>query len=171
MHAPNSAVFSLFVLPLSFFLSVLFLLLVSYYSPVVGFFPFWSFLFLGPSLWVFTTLLPWVFPLKCFPPLSLPLSVFFSLPCFSFPPFFFPPFFAMVTSSFYSQLIQWDFSLLPLRLHQLFLVCCGHPFKITHPPIGCTYHCSVHVCCTVTHFTTKFHFVCFCCIPLPLGSN
>ena len=36
MHAPISAVFSLFVLPLSFFLSVLSLLLVSYYSPAVG---------------------------------------------------------------------------------------------------------------------------------------
>ena len=55
--------------------------------------PFWSFLFLGSSLQVLTTLLPWVFPLKCFPPLSLPLSVFFSLPCFSLPRFFFPSFF------------------------------------------------------------------------------
>ena len=36
MHAPIPVVFSLFVLPLSFFLSILSLLLVSYYSPVVG---------------------------------------------------------------------------------------------------------------------------------------
>ena len=26
---------------------------------------------------------------------------------------------------------------------------------------------TVHVCCTITHFTTKFLFVCSCCIPLP----
>ena len=39
MHAPITAVFSLFVLPLSFFLSIL-LLLVSYYSLVVGCSPF-----------------------------------------------------------------------------------------------------------------------------------
>ena len=45
--------------------------------------PFWSFLFLGTFLWVFTTLLPWVFPLKCFSPLGLPLSVFLSSPIFS----------------------------------------------------------------------------------------
>ena len=61
MHAHIPAVFSLFVLPLSFFLSVLSLLLVSYYSPAVVAPPFWSFLFLGTSLWVLTTLLLWVF--------------------------------------------------------------------------------------------------------------
>ena len=47
MHAPNSAIFSLFVLPLSFFISILFLLLVSYYSPVMGCFPFLVFPFPG----------------------------------------------------------------------------------------------------------------------------
>ena len=48
----NFAVFSLFFLPLSFFLyfSQFFLLLVSYYSLAVSCSPFWSFLFLGPSL-------------------------------------------------------------------------------------------------------------------------
>ena len=93
-------------------------------------------------------------------------SVFLSSPIFPLPCG--PPFFVPWLSSFYSELIQWDFSLLPLGLHQLFLVCCGHPFKITHPPIGCQvyYHCSVHVCCTATHFTTKFPFVCSYCIPL-----
>ena len=60
MHAPIPAVFSLFVLPLSFFLSILSLLLVSYYSPAVGYSPFLVLPFLGPSLWVLTTLLPWV---------------------------------------------------------------------------------------------------------------
>ena len=96
------------------------------------------------------------------------LSVFFSLPLF-FLPFHPVPFFLPWLPSFYNELIQWDFSLLPLRLHQLFLVCCGHPFKIIHPPIGCPNHChcSVHVCCTATHFMTKFSFVCSCCIPLP----
>ena len=92
--------------------------------------------------------------------------MFFSLPLFflQFP--LVPPFLSWL-HFFYSELIQWDFSLLPLGLHQLFLVCCGHPFKITHPPIGCPCHYLVHVCCTATHFTTKFPFVCSCCIPLP----
>ena len=40
IHAPIPAVFSLFFLPLSFFHSVPFLLLVSYYSPAVGCSPF-----------------------------------------------------------------------------------------------------------------------------------
>ena len=113
------------------------------------------------------------FSLKCFPPLGLSLSVFFlSSPVFLFLPLFFlfhsPSLFSACLPSFYSQLIQWDFSLLPLRLHQLFLVCCGHLFKITHSPIGCPdhCHCSVHVCCTTTHLTTKFPFVCSYCIPL-----
>ena len=115
-----------------------------------------------------TTLLPWVFPLRCLRPLGSPsFSVFLSSPIFPLPCG--PPFFVPWLSSFYSELIQWDFSLLPLGLHQLFLVCCGHPFKITHSPIGCPdrYHYSVHVCCTTTHFTTKFPFVCSYYIPLP----
>ena len=113
-----------------------------------------------------TTLLPWVFPLRCLRPLgSLFFLYFFSLLCF-FPPISIPLFLAWLPS-FYSKLIQWDFSLLPLGLYQLFLVCCGHPFKITHSPIGCPCHCLVHVCCNATHFTTKFPFVCSCCIPLP----
>ena len=128
-------------------------------------FPIWSFLFLGTSFWVLTTFLPWVFPLKRFPPLGFPLSMFFSLPLFF--PLPFCPLFLPWLPSFYSELIQCDFSLLTLRLHQLFLVCCGHPFKITHPPIGCPCHCSLDVCSTTTHFTTKFPFVCSCCIPLP----
>ena len=110
---------------------------------------------------------------KCFPPLGLPLLVFFSLPLFFSSSLVFS---SSIRSSvlpwlpsFYSKLIQWNFSLLPLGLHQLFLVCCGHPFKITHSPIGCPCHCSVHVCCNATHFTTKFPFVCSYCIALPLG--
>ena len=46
MHAPTPAVFSLFVLPLSFFLSVLSLLLVFYYSLTVCCSPFVVFPFL-----------------------------------------------------------------------------------------------------------------------------
>ena len=141
--------FSLFVLPLSFFLSIL-LLLVSYYSLTMSCSPFgliFSWVSLSRCL-----LLSYheFFPLGAFAPLGLPFS-------------------AMVSSSFYSELIQWDFSLSSLGLHRLFLVCCGHPFRTTHQPIGCLdhCHCSVHVCCTTTHFRTKFPFVCSCCIPLP----
>ena len=149
---------------LSFFISVLFLLLISNHYLAVGCFPFGLF-FLGPSLSVLTTLLPWVFPLRCLCPLgSLFFWCFFSLPCFFLP--FWSPFLPRLPS-FYSELIQWDFSLLPIGLHQLFLIRCGHPFKITHPPIGCPCHCSVHVCCTATYFMTKFPFVCSCCMPLP----
>ena len=156
MHAPIPIVFSLFFLPLSFF----------------HFVPFFYVQFL--------TLLLWVVPHLVFSFLgSLSLSAYFSLTmsfspqvpppsqvpffrCFPlfrvFPLPFWSPFFLLWLPSFYSELIQWDFSLLPLGLHQLFLVCCGHPFKITHSPIGCPCHCSVHVCCTTTHFMTKFPF-------------
>ena len=110
MHTLIAATFSLFF----FFLCVLFFnsqFLITILPWVV--FLIWVFsLFLGSSLWVFTTLLPWISFLRCFSP-PVPLS-------------------SMASSSFYSELIQWNFSLLPLGLHQLFLVCCGHPFKITH---------------------------------------
>ena len=46
-------------------------------------------------------------------------------------------FLSMATIPLYIELIPWDFSLLPLGLHQLFLVCCGHPFRATHQPISC----------------------------------
>ena len=65
------------------------------------------------------------------------------LRCFSFSYYGFLPLGAsspltsMPTCSFYSELIQCDFSLLPLGLHQLFLACCGHSFRITHQSIGC----------------------------------
>ena len=167
---------SLFYYFLSFSLSVFSLLLVSYYSPAVDCSPFLVFPFLGSLSLSGCLLLSYhgFPPLKRFPPLGLPLLIFFSLPLFFFSSPVFSssirsPFFLLWLPSFCSELIQWDFSLLPLRLHQLFLVCCGHHFKITHPPIGCPdhCHCSVHVCCTATHFTTKFPFVCSCYIPLP----
>ena len=136
------------------------------------FLSFTSFLF---YFYFLTTLLPWVIPHLVFSFLgsfSLGDSFFLSASLRCFPPLG-PPRSAMVTSSFYSELIQWDFSLLSLGLHQLFFVCCGHPFRTTHQPIGCPdhYHYSEYVNCTITHFTTKFHFVCSCCIPLPLDSN
>ena len=112
-----------------------------------------------------TTLLLWVFPLRCLCPLRSPSFGVFLSSLFFLPPF--SPLFLPWIPSFYSELIQWDFSLLPLGLHQLFLVCCRHPFKITHLPNGCPCHCSVHVCYTATHFTTKFLFVYSCSIPLP----
>ena len=159
MHAPIPAVFSLFVLPLSFFHSILFLLLISNYYLAVGCSSFWSFLFLCTSLWVLTTLLPWVFPLKCFPPFGLPLLVFFSLPLFF--PLPFGSFNLPWLPSFYSQLIQWDFSLLLLGLHQLFLVCCGHLFKITHLSIGCPCHCSVQYMSTAPLLISRQNFFLF----------
>ena len=157
----------------SFSFSVFFfLLLVSNYYLAVGCSPFFVFLFPGylylgayysltmgfPPL---STSLHWVSLFRCF--FSFPL--FFLFFCFFL--FHLVPFNLPWLPSFYSKLIQWDFSLLPLGLYQLFLVCCGHPFKITHSPIGCPCHCSIHVCCNATHFTTKFPFFCSCCIPLP----
>ena len=68
MHAPILAVFSLFVLPLSFFLSILSLLLVSYYSLAMGCSPFLVFPFLGSlSLGAYYSLT------MSFPPLSASL--------------------------------------------------------------------------------------------------
>ena len=150
MHAPISAMFSFFFLPLFFFLS--FFLSFSFFLSILvtlsfwllscrglffslRYFPFWS---LSP--WVLSTLLQWVL---------LPSS--------------------MTTSPFYSELIRWDFSFLPLGLHQMFLICCRHSFRTTHQLIGCPATTTAHS--TTTHFITKFSFVCSCCIPLPLGLN
>ena len=116
MHAPISVVFSFFFLPLffpfflsfSFFLSILVTLSFWLLSCRGLFFYLGYFPFWSLSPWVLSTLLQWV---------PLPSS--------------------MTTSPFYSELIQWDFSLLPLGLYQLFLVCCGHSFRTTHQPIGC----------------------------------
>ena len=168
MHAPIPAIFSFFFLPpFFFFLLVLFTLSFLLLS-CHGLFPLFGLSF------------SWVPLSGClllsyhgFSPLSASLHWVSLFQCFFLFPCFFlllsVPCFLLLLPSFYSKLIQWDFSLLPLGLHQLFLVCCGHPFKITHSPIGCPdhYHCSVHVCCTTTHFTTKFPFVCSCCIHLP----
>ena len=92
MHAPIPAIFSLFILPLSFFLSVLSLLLVFYYSPAVHCSPFVIFPFLGSlSVGAYYSLT------VGFPPLSASLhwiSLFrcFSLfPCFSFSSSVFSP--------------------------------------------------------------------------------
>ena len=99
MHALIPAVFSLFFLPLSFFLSVLFLLLISNYYLAVGCFPFGLFFSWVPLSRCLLLSYHGFSPLKCFPPLSLPLSVFFSLPLFYPPLFAFgPPFLStMVT--------------------------------------------------------------------------
>ena len=107
MHAPISAVFSLFFLPFYFFLFVL-LPLFSYYSLTIDCFPFGLFF-----SWV--PLSRWLSPSKCLPQVLPPLGA----------------------SSFYSKPIQWDFSILPLVLHQLFLAFCGHSFNTAHQPIGC----------------------------------
>ena len=93
MHAPIPAVFSLFFLPLSFFLSVLFLLLIfNYYLAVgcfshLGLFPFGS-----PFLGAYYSLTMGFFSLGASAPFGPLLSMFFSLPL-SFFPFHFVPFF------------------------------------------------------------------------------
>ena len=96
--------------------SPFFLFLVSYYSLAIGCSPF------GLSF-------SWV-------PLWVPPLLSASLRC-SPPPLGTSSVSSMATSSFYSELIQWDFSLLPLGFHQLFLACCEHSFKTTHQLIGC----------------------------------
>ena len=105
---------------LSLFLSILFTLSFLLLS-CRGLFLLGSFLFLGPSLWVPP---PLSASLRC-----LLLSYHRILPSV--------PLSSMATSSFYSELIQWDFSFLVLRFHQLFFVCCGHSFRIAHQSIGC----------------------------------
>ena len=73
-----------------------------------------------------------------FPFLSLSLSSFFlflSLFSYCYLTILSPP--SMAAAPLYSGLISWDFSLLPLGLYQLFLVYYGHPFRISHQPIGC----------------------------------
>ena len=157
MHAPIPVVFSFFFLPFSFFHSV----------------PFFYFQFL--------TLLLWVVPHLVFSFLgSLSLGAYYSLTMgFSLqvplPPWV--PFFRCFSSPFQSPFSAVVTFLLQQTDSMGFLpftpraspnvVCCGHPFKITHSPIGCPCHCSIHVYCTTTHFTTKFPFFYFYCMPLP----
>ena len=151
MHAPIPTVFSLFFLPLSFILSVLFILsflLLSCHQ----LFPLRSFLFFGPSLGASPSKhLPQVLP----PPLG---TSFVS---------------SMATSSFYSEHIQWEFSFFTPRASPTIFGLLW-TFLQDYPP---TYWmpsydlCLEYVYCTTSHFMTKFSFVCSCCIPLPLGSN
>ena len=87
-----------------------------------------------------------------------------------------PPPSSMATTPLYSGLIPWDFCLLPLRFHQLFLACCGHPFRTAHPSIGCSTTTTtrvnlIHYLSSTTHSMTKSLFVCSYYLPLPLGSN
>ena len=97
MHAPISAMFSLFFLPLSF-----------------------SFLFSFSPLFPSFSIISFFLSFSVFPCLAIGRS----------------PFSSMATSPFYSKLIPCDFSLLPLRLHLLFLACCGHSFRTIHQLIG-----------------------------------
>ena len=112
---------------LSFSFSVLFFTLSFWLLSCHGlFFYFGYFLFLGPFLSLSTSL-------RC---LLLSYHGFLHLGS--------SPLSSMAISSFYSELIQWDFSLLPLGLHQLFLACYGHSFSTTHQPIGCPTTTSTH---------------------------
>jgi len=54
----------------------------------------------------------------------------------------------------YTWLILWDFSILSLGLHQLFLIYGGHPFRVVHQPIGCPFT------------TTTGHAQCILFLPL-----
>ena len=73
----------------------------------------------------------------CFLTMSSPLRCF-SLSYYGFLPLgASSPFTSMPSCSFYSKLIRCNFSLLLLGLHQLFLACCGHSFRIAHQSIGC----------------------------------
>ena len=102
MHAPIPTIFSLFVLPLSFFLSVLSLLLVSYHSPTIGCSP----LFCLSFSWVPLSLGAYYSLTMGFPPLSASLHRVSPFQCFSlFPCFFF--FFSL-----WSPFLPWLPSLL-----------------------------------------------------------
>ena len=97
MHAPIPTAFSLFFLPLSFFLSILFLFLISNYYLVVGCFSHLGlFPFGSPSLGAYYSLTMGFF-LRCLHPLGSPsFNVFLSSPVF--PPIPSPLFFfTMVT--------------------------------------------------------------------------
>ena len=89
----------------------------------LSFFPF--FFYVTPFL-VFITFFPWVL---------LPWVPLFWMP----PPPTLPPLFSsMATTPLYNGPISWNFSLLPLGLYQLFLVCCRHPLRTAHQPFGCS---------------------------------
>ena len=115
----------------------------------------------GLSSLIFHYLLPMgpsSLPLRCLPYMLPPLPS------------------SMATTPLYSGLIPWDFCLLPLRFHQLFWVCCGHPFRTAHPSIGCSTTTTtrvnlIHYLSSTTHSMTKSLFVCSYYLPLPLGSN
>ena len=93
-----------------------------------GLFLIWSFLFQGPFLQVLTTLLLWVFPLRCLCPLGSPSFDVF--------PLHFSPLFLLWLPSFYSKLIRWDFSPLPLGLHQMLFVVGILSRLPTHPLVA-----------------------------------
>ena len=145
------------------FLSSFYHFLSFFLFSVLSFSIFFTTVFIvGLSSLIFHYLLP-------MGPSSLPLRC---LP-YMLPP---PPPSSMATTPLYSGLIPWDFCLLPLRFHQLFLACCGHPFRTAHPSIGCSTTTTtrvnlIHYLSSTTHSMTKSLFVCSYYLPLPLGSN
>ena len=91
VHAPIPAAFSLFFLPLSFFSLCSFFTLSFLLPSCRRLFPLFGLSFSWVPLFGCLLLSYHGFsPLKCFPPLGLPLLVFFSLSLF-FPPPFSPP--------------------------------------------------------------------------------
>ena len=144
------------------FLSSFYHFLSFFLFSVLSFSIFFTTVFIvGLSSLIFHYLLPMgpsSLPLRCLPYMLPPLPS------------------SMATTPLYSGLIPLDFYLLPLRFHQLFLVCCGHPFRTAHPSIGCSTTTTtrvnlIHYLSSTTHSMTKSLFVCSYYLPLPLGSN
>ena len=105
-----------------------------------------------------TTLLLWVFPLRCLCPLGSPSFGVF--------PLHFSPLFLLWLPSFYSKLIQWDFSLLPLALHQMLFVVGILSRLPTHPLVAPTI--AQYMFTTLLLISRQNSlFFCFCCMPLP----
>ena len=120
----------------------------------MGCFPFGLSFSWGPFLWVH-------------PPLSASLRCLL-LSYYRFLPLGTSFVSSMAISSFYSELIQWDFSFLVLRFHQLFFACCGHSFRTARPlpllRIRLLHHYSfldkIPFCLFLLHtFTSRFKWI------------
>ena len=166
MHAPIPAVFSLFFLPLSYFLSVLFLLLISNYYLAVGCFSHLGlFPFRSPSQGAYYFLTMGFFP-QVPPPPQVPFFRCFSLfPCFSSHSIQSP--FSAVVTFLLQRTDSMGFLPFTPKASPIVFGLLWASFQDYPPTHWLPLPFSVHVCCTATHFMIKFSFVCSCCIPLP----